>query len=102
MTKQGPQELAPSLSSLCTLFWIRFLWFQSFAGSFQKTPGVGVSTLPLNVSGESRGGNLIYDLTNRPVRFQNRVAVIHAGLMLSSELQRSSARELRRSTTKPW
>ncbi len=35
------QELAASLSSLCTLFRTRFLCFQSFAASFPKTPGVG-------------------------------------------------------------
>src|SRR6266446_2322018 len=45
----------------------------------------------------------IYDLTNRPLRFQNRIAVIHGGLSIpSSELQRGGARGLRRSTTKPW
>jgi len=36
-------RLGASLSSLCALFCIRFLCFQSFAASFPKTPGVGVS-----------------------------------------------------------
>src|SRR5229473_365220 len=35
------QELAASLSSLCTLFRTRFLCFQSLAASFSKTPGWG-------------------------------------------------------------
>jgi hypothetical protein len=35
-------RLGASLSSLCALFRTCFLCFQSFAASFQKTPGVGV------------------------------------------------------------
>jgi len=35
------QAFAASLSSLCTLFGIRFLCFQWFAASFLKTPGWG-------------------------------------------------------------
>ena len=35
------QQLAASLSSLCALFHTRSLCFQSFAASFDKTPGWG-------------------------------------------------------------
>src|SRR6266849_1796335 len=41
------QELAASLSSLWALFCARFLCFQSFAASFCKTPGWGVSASTL-------------------------------------------------------
>jgi len=48
-------RLGASLSSLCALFCIRFLCFQSFAASFPKTPGVGVSaaSVPLCLCGKS-------------------------------------------------
>src|SRR5467141_3500359 len=41
------QKLAASLSSLCALFRTPVLCFQPVAASFAKTPGVGVSRLPL-------------------------------------------------------
>src|SRR5260370_28034862 len=38
-------RLAASFPSLCTLFCIRFLCFQSLSASFPKTPGVRVPPL---------------------------------------------------------
>jgi hypothetical protein len=39
-------RFAASLSSLCALFCIRFLYFQQLAASFHKTPGWGVPRFP--------------------------------------------------------
>jgi len=72
-------RLAASFPALCTFFCIRFLCFQSVAASFPKTPGWGyLSFLPTSAGNqEARGEHLIHDLTNRPVRLQNRVTMIH-------------------------
>ena len=40
-------RLGASLSSLCALSCVRFLYFQWLAASFPKTPGVGVSRMQL-------------------------------------------------------
>jgi len=77
-------RLAASLPSLCALFCIRFLCFQSFAASFCKTPGVGVppqipplesatSSLFLALSAASEGFPLQLQLLQLSIRRRMRI-----------------------------